>query len=53
MEYYLDEYEFELPNNTELESSIEVLLEHSKNKSRFLKDTFITAVGGTDCSDYT
>ncbi|BDZ83133.1 hypothetical protein Lac2_12670 [Claveliimonas bilis] len=53
MEYYLDEYEFELPNNTELERSIEVLLEHSKNKSRFRKDPFITAVGGTDCSDYT
>lgn len=53
MEYYLEENKFELPNNTKLERSIEVLSEHSKNKSRFRKNPFITAVGGTDCSNYT
>ena len=37
MEYYLDEHTFEFPNNKKLDHSIETLLEHSKNKSRFRK----------------
>ena len=52
MEYYLDEHTFEFPNNKKLDHSIETLLEHSKNKSRFRKNPFLTSVGGTDCSDY-
>lgn len=36
-----------------LENSIEKLLKHSKNKSRFKKAPFFTSIGGVDISDYT
>lgn len=53
MGYDLDKATPEYPDVQSLEQSIEKLLEHSKNKSKFLKNPFMTSVGGTDCSNYT
>lgn len=40
-------------NEDDFDSSIQALLKHSKNKTRFKKNPFYTSTGGTDSSDYT
>lgn len=35
------------------DTSVEMLLQHSKNKTKFRKDPFLTSTGGVDISDYT
>lgn len=52
MGYDIDKTMFEFSDGKKLEQSIERLLEHSKNKSKFRKNPFLASVGGTDCSDY-
>lgn len=40
-------------NEDNFDNSIQALLKHSKNKTRFKKNPFYVSTGGTDTSDYT
>ena len=43
---------YELSENT-LDYTLELLLQHCKNKQKFKKDAHLTVIGGEDNKDYT
>lgn len=53
MEYNIMENDFDEATDLLLDHSIDNLLKHSKNKSKFQKTVFFTSSGGMDKSDYT
>lgn len=53
MEYDVNSRLISCPDTFQLEQSIERLLQHSKNKSKFKKEPFIGSTGGRDTSNYT
>lgn len=44
---------FNMPASQEVDSSIEILLSHCKNKKRFKRNPYTISIGGIDSSDYT
>ncbi len=53
MEYITEKALINLPTEEKLEQSIEKLLLHSKNKTRFRKTPFLILTGGLNTDDYT